>query len=129
MSSLNPKETETILVIDDDPIIRNCMEHSLLRHGFNCLLAENGQQAIDLATNYDGTIHLAILDLIMPEMTGDEVFSQLRLLRPKMKIIICSGYTWDKRIDDMLQKGAHSLIKKPFSLYKFTQEIALALQK
>lgn len=105
---------ETILVIDDDPLVGQTFEELLSRHGYSVVLAENGKEAVARAEQHDGPLHLAILDLGMPVMSGIEAFPILRQARPDMAIIICSGYELDDEASALLEDGAAAFVQKPF---------------
>lgn len=107
---------ETILIIDDEPSILNITERILQRFGYQILLATSGEEALELAQNYKGTIHLALLDLSMPRLAGTETYPRLAALRPDMKVIISTGYTLDEPAQRLLKAGAQGFIQKPYTI-------------
>ncbi len=95
--------------------------------GYNVLTAGLPSKAIDIAKNYVGAIELLITDVIMPEMNGQELFSNISKLRPNIKCLFMSGYTADiANTNGILDKGMH-LIQKPFSKKELTLSIKEAL--
>jgi DNA-binding NarL/FixJ family response regulator len=78
---------------------------------------------------YDGPIDLAILDLGMPTMSGQEVFPILKRARPGMKIIISSGYDKDDVAQDLLRAGASAFIQKPFPISLFAPKVREVLDR
>ena len=119
--------TETILIIDDEPHIREMCKDILEPYGYKVLVAESGTEGIKIFKNKKDEISLVILDMIMPKMGGSEVFQALRTIKPDAKIVICSGYSHEgfAGINNLLQNGAVGFIQKPFT----RQSIALAIKK
>ena len=103
---------ETILIVEDQAGLRALMCEILRRNGYMVLPAENGLDALLLATNYSGEIDLMITDLVMPKMGGREVAAGLPVSHPETKVLYMSGY-----VDDIyeLLAGGHTFIDKPFS--------------
>lgn len=118
-----PSGTETILIIDDKVMILNVVQNILEKFGYRVLLAHNGQEAVDIVQNFEGDIHLALLDMGMPILGGTEAFPLIKKARPQIKIIICSGFELDIAAQKLLDAGADSFIQKPFRMQKLTQEI------
>lgn len=110
-----PGGTETVLMIDDEEAVRSVSTISLKNRGFTVLDAEDGSKAVEMASGYEGRIHLTLLDIGLPGMAGDEVFLNLRKLQPDMKFIIISGYGLDKDARHLLDLGASAFLQKPFS--------------
>ncbi|HOE66301.1 MAG TPA: PAS domain S-box protein [Candidatus Hydrogenedentes bacterium] len=113
---LRPSEAETILLIDDEAIVVRTTKLMLERLGYKVLTARNGREALQQAHAYEGDIHLALLDLAMPEMNGYQAFPLLRQARPNMRITICSGFDIDPSVQTLLDAGARAFIRKPFTL-------------
>lgn len=112
-STAKPEGKETVLVVDDEEQIRMLISAILKRYGYQVLTASGGQAAVDLAREYKGEIHLALLDMGMPIMDGPATFPLLRKARPKMKILIFSGYEQDVTTQSLLDAGACGCLKKP----------------
>jgi CheY-like chemotaxis protein len=121
------KSAGTILVIDDEDIVVDISEAMLKHLGYAILSAKTGKDAIDLARTYNGEIDLALLDLGMPDMGGDKIYSELIETRPDLKVIICSGYRVEGLGQDMLDAGAHGFLQKPFSLDKISEKLRQVL--
>ncbi|MBN1478193.1 PAS domain S-box protein [Candidatus Sumerlaeota bacterium] len=118
---------ETILVVDDEETVLMVSKAMLERLGYTVLLAESAREAIELAHSHEGEIHLAILDMWMPDLGGTEVFPALRLLRPKTRVLICSGYELDDSAQALLDEGACGFISKPFRLETLASQLRAAL--
>ncbi|MFC1891292.1 response regulator [Thermodesulfobacteriota bacterium] len=121
------KSAGTILVIDDEDIVVDISEAMLKHLGYAILSAKTGKDAIDLAKTYNGNIDLALLDLGMPDMGGDKIFSHLKSTRPDLKVIICSGYRVEGLGQDMLDAGAQAFLQKPFSLEGISEKLKQVL--
>lgn len=124
-----PTGKETVLLIDDEPVVLAVTREILERLGYKVLTAENGQEAVAVAQMFNGKIHLAVLDLGMPVMSGREVFPLLQKVRPDMKIIISSGFDIDRVAETILDAGAEDFILKPFQLTMFAPKIREVLDR
>ena len=109
------KGTETILVIEDEDVVIEVILTMLKRLGYHVLLAKSGTEAIKISKGFDGVIHLAILDIKLPDMGGDKVYQFIKEARPNLKVIVCSGYAIDGPAQELLDAGAQGFIQKPFS--------------
>ena len=110
-----PLASETILVVDDEQMIRDLVCEVLEISGYNVLAAGLGSEAISLCKEYKRPIHLIITDLVMPKMSGRELVKQLKSLRPEMKVLFMSGYTGKEVIDRGILEPGTSFIQKPMS--------------
>lgn len=114
---------ETILVVEDDAIIRNMIVRFLRDKGYIVMEAGNGDEALGLLSNYSGTLNLLITDVIMPLMGGKELSESMRSLFPDVKILFVSGYT-DGSIDHLgvLDDGIE-FMQKPFSSVSLVKKV------
>ncbi|MBI5213170.1 MAG: PAS domain S-box protein [Nitrospirae bacterium] len=119
--------TGTILVIDDEPDIRELCKDILEPLGYEIMLAGNGSDGINIFRTMKDKISLVILDMIMPKMSGGEVFQTLRTMKSDIKALLCSGYSHDgfSGIDKLIKSGACGFVQKPFT----RQSIAKAIKK
>jgi signal transduction histidine kinase len=108
--------TETVLLVEDEPSILLLGKEILGKLGYTVLAAGSPKQALDIASDYIGTIHLLLTDVVMPEMNGRDLWQRLQALRPDIKCLFMSGYTADAITHyGMLEQGSH-FIEKPFSI-------------
>ncbi len=101
----------TILVVDDQEVLRNILIHVLTRQGYQVLSATDGLDALRTIVAYPGKIDIVITDLMMPIMDGDEFLEYLAVLRPRMKAICLSAAS-----SEVSLRRAVLTLPKPFSL-------------
>lgn len=116
--------TGTILVVDDEKVLRFILERILVDCGYQVMLAGNGREAIDIYKKQAGSIDLVVCDMVMPEMDGYECFLKLKRMNPEIKFMIASGFTKDNSIDELKRKGLNGFIKKPFKATVISKIIA-----
>ncbi|MCL2063742.1 MAG: response regulator [Candidatus Cloacimonetes bacterium] len=114
---------ETILVVDDDALIRQIASSILSEANYKVLLAEDGPIAIDRYRENRDIISLVMLDLIMPEMNGKDTYIELKKINPSVKTILCSGFINDELITNMTSIGINHFIKKPFTINLYTKMV------
>ncbi|HEY2516635.1 MAG TPA: response regulator [Polyangiaceae bacterium] len=126
-SSMKASETrgtrsETILVVDDVDGVRNAVRAVLEDRGYTVLVAASGEEALETARTHSGPIQLAIVDVIMPHMTGPELARMLRVLRP-MRVLLTSGHT-DRVLErNGVRVGDFSLLRKAFSPSELVKKV------
>jgi PAS domain S-box-containing protein len=118
----------TILVVDDEEIVRSVAKTALERYGYTVLLAENGLAAINVCKRHPGGIELVLLDLSMPIMGGEEALPQLRKIRPNVKIIATSGYSEAEMIRLFAGQQVSGFLQKPFTSARLAEDVKKALE-
>jgi len=114
---------ETVLVVEDEEIVRELVCEVLEHQGYNVICARDGIEALRVADEFDGEIHLLVTDVIMPQMNGHELAAKLCALRPDMKVLYVSGYS-DTDIDDHgTLDPRHELLQKPFTPQTLARKI------
>jgi len=115
--------TETILLVEDEEDVRHVLETMLKRSGYSVLSSGSTNEALSLAQQHDGAIHLLITDMVMPDTTGTRIAELLSAQHPEMRVLYVSGYG-----DPVspAQKGAFLL--KPFSTTELASKIREVLQ-
>ncbi len=115
--------TETILVVEDDQAIRKLTVSMLVKQGYNVLSAGKPGDALKIAKEYQGRIHLLLTDVVMPEMNGNELVNELTKTCPQIKRLFMSGYTANVIVHHgVLDEGVH-FIQKPFSLLSLSSKV------
>ena len=107
--------TETILLVEDVEPLRILVKEILIRYGYKVLDAENGDDAIRMARNFNGPIHLLLTDVVMPGMRGDQLARKLSGILPKMKVLYMSGYPNDGIVRSGIVPDGVSFLEKPFT--------------
>lgn len=119
------KGSETILLVEDEKVILDLGKSVLERFGYKILPANNPIEAIRIAENYEGEIHLLMTDVVMPDMNGLDLAKHLSSIKSNIKIVFMSGYTADIIAQNGLLKNGVNLIQKPFT----SKELALKVRK
>lgn len=115
--------SETILLVDDEDLIRNVGERMLQRLGYTVISVESGGEAIETYEKYMDTIDLVILDMIMPDMSGGETYERLRMINPEIKVLLSSGYSLNDQAEQILAQGCNGFTQKPFTMEEISRKI------
>jgi len=108
--------TETILLVDDEKVIIDVCRPMLEKLGYRILVAMSGKEAIEIYKADIGRIDLVILDLIMPDLSGADVFDSLKAIDVNVRVILASGFSINSRVEDLLSRGCRDFIQKPYKL-------------
>jgi CheY-like chemotaxis protein len=111
-----PRGSETVLLVEDEPLVRDLERQMLEECGYVVLAAGTPHAALEIAASYEGTIHLLLTDVVMPEMNGPELVERLALPRPEMKVIYASGYADESVVRRGVLKANVAFLTKPFTL-------------
>lgn len=107
--------SETILVVEDEDVVRGLTREILEGAGYKVLEASGGAEALRLCEETDEPIHLLLTDVVMPETSGREVAEQLKLLRPNLSVLFMSGYTDAAIVHHGILDSTVEFIQKPFN--------------
>jgi CheY-like chemotaxis protein len=120
--------SDTILLAEDDEIVRESLRLLLEANGFALLEARDGAEALRIFRTHQGTIDLLITDLAMPKMNGRELVERVKVFRPDLPVMYISGKTSSPLMKQViLHEGAHFL-SKPFSYKKLVQKVQELLE-
>ena len=97
-----------------------CYSRSSLK---KMILTKRGIHFTQITVTYNGYIDLAILDIILPDMRGGEIYPLIMKARPNLKVIVCSGYSIDGPAQGILDTGAQAFIQKPFSMANLSEKL------
>ena len=115
---------ETILVVDDEDVVRKVAEGTLKAHGFKTLSASNGKEAIEILNERSQDVMLVLLDLTMPVMSGKETLAVIRNQYEGLPVIVCSGYMVDlERFEKENGLRPDAAIQKPYDIKDLTLKI------
>jgi two-component system, cell cycle sensor histidine kinase and response regulator CckA len=106
---------ETILVVEDEPAVRDIVRHVLQARGYSVLQAQDGREALRISEQHDGPIDLLLTDVVMPGMNGRELAGRLASLHPTMPVIFMSGYTDTAVVHHGVLDPGTIFLQKPFT--------------
>ncbi len=115
--------SETILLVDDEHLIREISTEILKELGYKVVAAESGAAALGIFKERKGEFHMVILDIVMPDMGGGEVFEALRKIDKGIKVLLSSGYSLNSRSRVLLERGCNGFIQKPFNINRLAGRI------
>ncbi|MFQ5780579.1 MAG: PAS domain S-box protein [Nitrospiria bacterium] len=121
--------SETVLFVDDDEPIRRLGQAILARHGYRVLLAEDGDEALEIFRQERDRIRLVVLDLTMPRRSGWEILRQLRLLDPALKVIVSTGHDLNSHREEPKDMGPVSSLQKPYRPAELAQKVRETLDQ
>jgi len=122
-----PRGTESILVVDDEPVVRTIIQRSLEHLGYTVETASNGVEAVEMY--HPDRYGLIVLDIMMPKMAGDEVFATLKRQFDEVPVILISGYSSEGRARAVLDQGGLGFIQKPFAIEELARQVRRCLDK
>lgn len=105
---------ETLLLVDDNEDVRQVLSDLLIDAGYKVIIASGGSEALAIYSKLGNEIDLVLLDILMPEMDGSEVFEKLMLINKKIKVLFVSAFSEDHIARDLVEKGAKWFVQKPY---------------
>lgn len=123
----SPLRPLTVLVVEDDAVVRRVALGHLSDRGFRVFEAEDGQEALEVATRL-GTLDLVIVDVVMPRMDGPAFITQLLEARPDQAVLYMSAYPADVLAGDFAAMPAFPFISKPFTRQELLAKVQAALE-
>jgi len=118
-----PRGDETILMVEDNPDVRDLIQHLLQEHGYTVLEAGNGEEALEAAAGHAGPIHLLLTDVVMPGTSGKDLARQLTAARAGLKVLFMSGYTDAAIAHHGILDAGFSFLQKPFNPTDLTRKV------
>jgi len=113
----------TILLVEDEEVLRSLNARGLAKRGYTVLQAGNGVEAIGVLEKSEGKVDLVVSDVVMPEMDGPTLLRELRQRDPDMKIIFVSGYAEDAFQKHLPADGKFDFLAKPFTLKQLVEKV------
>ena len=113
----------TILVVDDEPTLRSVIRRSLVHDGYSVLVAEDAERALTVARNHTQAIHLLITDVVMPGLTGLELWRQLLSERPGLSVLFISGFTFEESLPACDLELGTAYLPKPFDTKELSAKV------
>ena len=122
------KAIGTILFVDDEDVILAVGEKFLNVLGYKVFTAQSGMEAVEVFKKHRDSIDLVLLDMIMPNMGGGEVYDRLKEISRDVKVLLSSGYSVDGEATKILERGCNGFIQKPFDIMQLSQSIRAILK-
>jgi two-component system cell cycle sensor histidine kinase/response regulator CckA len=117
---------QTVLIVDDDPQVRDAVRRILESHAFNVITARNGVKAVELARASRDKIDFVVIDVVMPGMTGPEVAGAIHEVHPETEILFMSGHIADPVVARTVG-ASPKFLRKPFSPGELIERLVTAL--
>jgi CheY-like chemotaxis protein len=117
------KNPGTILIVDDEKVLLNTTSEMLRMLGHRVTTCQTGKEALEKYDKIWKSVDIVILDMIMPQMDGRQVYNLLRQINPSVSVLIASGFVEDDQYDDLLSRGIKGILRKPFHLENLSDKI------
>ncbi len=121
--------TETILLVEDDPAVRELVRNVLTMGGYTVLEAPHSEEVFRICAHHEGPIHLMVTDVVMPGMSGHQLAERLKSWRPTMKVLYISGYTDDAVVRHGVLEAGMAFLQKPFTPDIFARKVRAMLDE
>ena len=125
----DPGGTETLLVVEDEEMLRELLKHFLGSAGYKVFTAVNGQEAIDLFEEHCDDIQLVLSDMGLPKISGIDVFRKMKLKKPDVRFILASGSMESQMKTEFFKEGLRDFLEKPYSVYEVLQAVRTILDR
>ncbi|MCA9633325.1 MAG: response regulator [Myxococcales bacterium] len=126
-SSSVPARAATVLVVEDEPVVRRMAERMLTRLGYTIISARNGEEGLELGRQRLSEIDVLLTDVVMPGMSGQDLYQALSAQRPDLRVVFMSGYTHNViAAQGVLEEGV-LLLHKPFTVDQLSEKLRAAL--
>jgi signal transduction histidine kinase len=119
--------SETILIVDDEVSVLESISRLLEALEYKVITASSGREGVQAFIDNMKSINLVLLDFMMPEMDGRDVYNAISKLRDDVPVLLCTGYSTDGAAGELLQRGVREVIAKPFNLPELSRAIRRAL--
>lgn len=124
-----PRGSETVLLVEDEPAVRDITQAALQRQGYTVLPAASGAEALRIARANQGVINVVLTDVVMPGMSGPQLVERLREEHPRLAALFMSGYTSDAVLRHGFETGQADFLQKPFTTSALAAKLRQVLDK
>jgi two-component system, cell cycle sensor histidine kinase and response regulator CckA len=121
--------SETILLVEDEPAVRDCTAQFLKQQGYTVLEAKDGLEALAVVGSFHDKIHLVVTDVVMPQMSGGQLAKELCTLRPDARLLFVSGYAGKTVLDHNVFDLETNFLQKPYTLKQLSGKVRAALDR
>jgi two-component system, cell cycle sensor histidine kinase and response regulator CckA len=122
------KGSQTILLAEEEEMVRHLVRDVLKKYGYEVLEVSNGEAALFVCEHHKGPIHLLVTDTLMPELSGRELENRLGQLRPELKVLVMSGYTGNHSLENDPIDADLPFLQKPFTTQALVRKVREVLQ-
>ena len=119
----NEEGSETVLIVEDEPVVRHLAVRYLAEHGYQVLQAADGPEALEISRAHEGDVHLLVTDVVMPQMNGRELAERLAAERPGLRVLYVSGYTDHAVVRHGVLEEGIAFLSKPFDLGQLARTV------
>lgn len=123
------RERGTILVVEDEPIVRRTTLAALTQYGFDVRAAENGAIAVEMFEQMADQISLVLLDVVMPVMGGEEALMHIKRIRPDVPVVISSGHNEVETVERFGAADVDGIVKKPYTARRLVEQLRAVLER
>ncbi len=120
---------ETVLLVDDEHMVIEGCREMLTKLGYHVSITRNGKDAIEIYKENQDKIDIAIIDMIMPELSGGETYDRLKKMNPDINVLLCSGHSINGQATQILERGCNGFIQKPFNIEVLSIKLREILDK
>lgn len=113
----------TILIVDDEEMLRNMLEDTLVSDDHSIISCPSGEEALEIYRKDGGRIDIVILDMVMPGLDGFETFTRLKEIDPRVKVLVSSGFNMKKDFKKLRDAGALGFLKKPYKMNELRKQL------
>jgi PAS domain S-box-containing protein len=125
----SPGGTETILVVEDEEMLRIILQETLEQKGYHVLTAADGEEAVEIFSQHQRDIAAVVSDVGLPKMTGDKVFFVIKKIAPSVRVILASGFLEPDLKAGLLKAGVHGFVQKPYRQHEILTKIRSVLDQ
>jgi CheY-like chemotaxis protein len=119
----------TVLVVDDEPVVRKLAANSLQRYGYTVITAENGREGLERFRELLPQLRLVLLDMTMPVMSGEEALENMRQINSRIPIVMSSGYNEVEAVARFAGKGISGFLQKPYTAATLGEKVRKVLRE
>ena len=118
-----PGGTETILIVEDEEMLRGLLETALRNAGYTVLMAADGEEALAMLREQRAKITLVLSDIGLPKLSGFDIFRSMKTVNPQLKFIMSSGFLEPQMKSEIFKEGVRDFIQKPYSVYQVLRSV------
>jgi CheY-like chemotaxis protein len=115
--------SESVLFVDDERMITETGKDLLELLGYKVLIAGSGKEAVRIYEENKDQIDIVVLDMIMPGISGGEIYDRMKRINPKVKVLLSSGYSINGQATEILDRGCNGFMQEPFKMNELSQKL------